>query len=265
MRIYKIIWLGTVISLALAAAYGAFMYVYTDHMFAPVTLLAQPNPAAPALAWNGPARVFVHKVNTPKRAQRKENKFDGFEVDVWTAGNEILAAHDEKQAAKKITLEAIFRAVKNPAAKMWWLDLKTNLTPQQLQDLVLTAQKYHIPKTNLLFEAAAGPTARLIKQNGLGLLLPIPDGFEQDNQNPARRNTLNKQALALWEEYQPVAAVASFGKYGHLKAYFPQMPKAIYYSSTRRPSLKKPLMKQHIQKDPSVKIFMLDEYTWFNL
>ena len=40
------------------------------------------------------------------------------------------------------------------------------------------------------------------------------------------------------------------------------MPKAIYYSATVRPSLKKTFMKRQMATDPSVRIFMLDEYTF---
>ena len=91
------------------------------------------------------------------------------------------------------------------------------------------------------------------------------EGFEQDNGDFVQRTKLNAQALALWEKYQPVAVSASFGKYVHLQAYFPQMPKAIYYSATKRPSLKKTFMRQHMRRDNSVKIFMVDEYDWINL
>ncbi|MBR2082197.1 MAG: hypothetical protein IJ876_04205 [Elusimicrobiaceae bacterium] len=263
MRTYKVILsLGLVVAVAFGA-YAAFMYVYTDHMFAPVVLMAKPDNAAPASVWTAPDTVrFIHRVNTPTRARAKDKTFDGFEVDVWQQNGQLLAAHDPAQALKNIPLAAIFAAVKEPAKKSWWLDLKQDLTPDTLQQILNTARDYQIPNENLLFETSEGPTARLIKNKNLGLLLTLPEGFETDGDEPQKRSELNARVLSLWKEYQPAAVAASFGKYAYLKAYFPNMPKAIYYSSTVRPSLKKPFMAAHMQQDPAVKIFMTDEYTY---
>lgn len=265
MRPSKIFLATCFVLLACAGAYAAFMYVYTDHMFAPVPLLAQPSPQAPASTWTAPKAKFIHRVNSPTRARFKDHKFNGFELDVWMHEGQPFAAHGQTELQRDIPLGSIFGAVENPAQKAWWLDLKTELTETDLQAILQTAQEYHIPTENLLFEAGPGPTAKLIKQYHLGLLLALPEGFEEDHQDPQKRAELNAQVLALWQEYQPAAVSASFGKYGHLRAYYPNMPKAIYYSATRRPSLKKYFMAAHMQKDPSVQIFMTDEYTWINL
>ena len=264
MRTYRILLSFSTLLVAIVVAYTAFIFVYTDHMFTPPALLAAPSSEAPASPWQAPLTPFIHKVNTPQRAQQKDEAYNGFEVDIWVEGEQLLAAHDQQETLRKITLSDIFAAVKNPGTKSWWLDLKRPLTPQMLQHILQLAQQYHIPAENLLFEVEPGPTAQLIKKENLGLLLPLPEGFEQDQADPKIRARLNKQALDLWQEYRPAAVSASFGKYTYLRAYFPQMPKAIYYSSTQRPSLKKSFMRKHMQSDPSVKIFMTDEYTWIN-
>ena len=243
----------------------SFMYLYTDHMFTPISLLSAPSPAAPHQTWQSPSVPFIHKVNTPTRAQQKDAKFGGFEVDVLSYQGNLLAAHDTLEAQRHISLGQIFASVKNPAQKVWWLDVKGELTNAEIDTLVALAAQYHIPREHLLFEASAGPTAKRIKQKKLGLLLPLPDGFDQDHNDPEERAALNARVLALWEEYHPLAVSASFGKYAYLQAYFPNMAKAIYYSATQRPSLKKHLMRQHLRRNPSVRIFMTDEYTWINL
>ena len=149
-----------------------------------------------------------------------------------------------------------------PAEKYWWLDLKTDLTQTDIDYILHTAKAYHIPTDHLYWETQPGPTARLIKKNKLNLLLQLPEGFENDEQSAAKRNAINEAALKEWQEYKPAAVSASFGKYTYLKAYFPHLPKAIYYSATVRPSLKKTFMKRHMAEDHSVQIFMLDEYTF---
>lgn len=262
MRPSKIIVSGCLLLLALLAAYGAFMYVYTENMFTPLTLLTAPQTAAPHTPGLEGFTRFIHRVNTPARARQKDHAFAGFEVDVWWQGDELLAAHDEREALAHTPLSAIFAAVKQPAQKMWWLDIKQELSVERLEQLRAAAAQYQIPAEQLLFEMAAGPSADVVQAHGYRLLLQLPEGFEQDGGDASRRSLFNTQVLALWEKYHPVAVAASFGKYGSLRTYFPQMPKAIYYSSTARPSLKKALMSARMKKDPSVRIFMTDEYTY---
>ncbi len=265
MRTYKLLLsLGT-LTVALAGAYVSFIYLYTDHMFTPISFLVAPNPAAPQQEWTAPHVAFIHKVNTPARARKKDAKFGGFEVDVLSYQGNLLAAHDPREAQRNILLEDIFKAVKKPAQKVWWLDVKGELTDTEIDEIVSLASRHNISHEHLLFEASAGPTAKRIKQKKLALLLPLPDGFDQDHNDPEVRAKLNADVLVLWEEYQPLAVSASFGKYAYLQAYFPNMAKAIYYSATQRPSLKKYLMRRHLRRDPSVRIFMTDEYDWVNL
>ena len=248
----------------LFGAYAAFMYVYTEWKFLPVELVQEPSPAAPHAEWKAPnTLLYLHKVNTPRRSARKEKSFDGYEIDLQADAEGILwVAHDPEEMSAKIKLSDIFAALKNPGGKAYWLDLKTQLTPEQLDQILLTAEAFRIPQENLLLETVPGDTAKLINQRGLQLLLQLPESFDKDAGDPKTRHELNQNALQQWEEYRPAAVSASFGKYPYLRAYFPEMPKAIYYSSTKRPSLKKPFMVRHMEEDPSVKIFMLDEYTW---
>ena len=248
----------------LFGAYAAFMYVYTEWKFLPVELVQEPSPAAPHAEWKAPnTLLYLHKVNTPRRSARKEKSYDGYEIDLQPdAEGNLWVAHDPEEMSAKIKLSDIFAALKNPGGKAYWLDLKTQLSPEQLDQILLTAEAFRIPQENLLMETVPGDTAKLINQRGLQLLLQLPESFDQDENDPKTRHELNQNALQQWEEYRPAAVSASFGKYPYLRAYFPEMPKAIYYSSTKRPSLKKPFMVRHMEEDPSVKIFMLDEYTW---
>ena len=248
----------------LFGAYAAFMYVYTEWKFLPVELVQEPSPAAPHAEWKAPnTLLYLHKVNTPRRSARKEKSYDGYEIDLQAdAEGNLWVAHDPEEMSAKIKLSDIFAALKNPGGKAYWLDLKTQLTPEQLDQILLTAEAFRIPQENLLLETVPGDTAKLINQRGLQLLLQLPESFDQDENDPKTRHELNQNAMQQWEEYRPAAVSASFGKYPYLRAYFPEMPKAIYYSSTKRPSLKKPFMVRHMEEDPSVKIFMLDEYTW---
>jgi len=265
MRVYKIVLSVVLLCVALAGAYIAFMYVYTENMFAPVTLLAAPQTQAPHTPGLEKYTRFIHRVNTPVRARQKDKRFKGFEVDIWMKDDQVLVAHDAVQSQREQPLTAIFETVSQPAQKIWWLDLKQDMSSEQLENLLRITAQYQIPPENLLFESVPGPTAQLIKTRGLNLLLQLPEGFNEDRGEASLRHQINEQALALWEQYQPVAVSASFGKYAYLREYFPNMPKAIYYSATVRPSVKKALMAARIQKDPSVKIFMTEEYTWLPL
>lgn len=246
-------------------AYAAFMYVYTEWKFLPITLLQEPNLQAPHSEWKAMENIlYIHKVNTPRRAESKEKSYDGYELDIYATPNETLTiAHDPEEIADGIKLADIFAAIDHPEEKSYWLDLKTEFTQPQLEQILLTAKSFGIPPENLLLETVPGPTAKLIKEKGLGLLLQLPSDFDDDSADPQKRKEINEKALKQWQEYLPAAVSASFGKYPYLRDYFPNMPKAIYYSSTIRPSLKKPFMIKHMKEDPSVKIFMIDEYTWY--
>lgn len=265
MRKYKLTVLVVLTALFSFGAYAAFMYVYTESKFAPVRLLADPLQNAPSSAWkSGSDLLFIHQVNTVRRARNKDARYNGYELDILPAeeGGELFVAHDAAALPAQVKLADIFAALKRPQDKTYWLDLKAELTPAQLDEILQTAKRFNIPQENLLFEAPAGPTAKMIQKKGLSLLLQIREGFDQDGKAPKRRAQLNRQILADWEEYRPAAVAASFGKYPFLRGYFPNMPKAVYYSATKRPSLKKTFMARRMQEDPSVKIFLIDEYTW---
>ena len=264
MRTYRLVLALVLLALVLTGAYTAFMYVYTEQKFTLPKLLTEPSDYTVGT----PAKqiLFLHQVNTPRRAKKKEDKYSGFELDLMAVpeknDKKIYVAHDEKQLKKHIKPDDIFSALRAPAEKYWWLDLKTDLTQTDIDYILHTAKSYHIPTDHLYWETQPGPTARLIKKNKLNLLLQLPEGFENDEQSSAKRNAINEAALKEWQEYKPAAVSASFGKYTYLKAYFPHLPKAIYYSATIRPSLKKTFMKRHMAEDHSVQIFMLDEYTF---
>ena len=265
MRTHKLILSIGFLLAACILAYVSFMYVYTDHMFAPVTPLQEASMLSAYQNWSVPLTPFIHKVNTPQRARRKDGRFNGFEVDIFPYQGEILVAHDSTEALRDVKLPDIFTAIKNPVEKVWWLDVKGDLTFEEIDRILHLAARYNIPTSHLLFEVSPGETAKRINRKNLSLLLPLPDGFDEDHNDPNTRAKLNAKVSALWEEYKPLAISASFGKYAYLRTYFPNIPKAIYYSATQRPSIKKSFMRRHMGRDSSVKIFMTDEYNWINL
>ena len=165
------------------------MYVYTEWKFLPVELLQEPSTQAPHSEWKATDDLlYIHKVNTPRRAENKDESYDGYELDIQTDSQGNLAiAHDEDDLADGIKLADIFSSVDNPSEKSYWLDLKTELTEKQLDQIVLTAQAFGIPKEHLLLERVPGPTAKLINKKGLGLLLQVPEDFDKDGGNPQKR------------------------------------------------------------------------------
>lgn len=248
----------------LGALYAPFMRVYVTHKMAPLTeLLTQPDTQTYTQGYRPQSPRFLHAVNTLYRAQKKENKYPGYEIDIIrNAQGNLVVGHDEKALPYAVTLADIFSVLKSPQNKTYWLDLKTPLTLKDLQYLRSLAQRFNIAKERFMFETPAGETAKLLKKYGLSILLQIPDSFDKDGHSTAKRTQLNQLLSSQLQEYQPQAVAASFGKYKYLQAYFPNVRKAIYYSSTKRPSLKKTFMQQAFDKDPSVIIFMTDEYTF---
>lgn len=245
-----------------AAAYAAFMYGYVQLKFRPLTPVSNPfqTPAQDAV-WPGYI-LFIHAVNSPQRARAKDARYSGMEMDInRLPDGTLVLAHDPTRFKNASTLQDVWSALKTPAQKTYWLDLKIPLTQADIDELVRTAAQFNIPKTHLFFETEGGETARLLTQNGFPVLLQTPDGFDEDGGDPARRAALNARLAQELAEYHPAAVAGSLGKYPYLRAYFPQINKAIYTSTTKRPSLKKTFLAQAMKKDPTVKIFMLDEYT----
>lgn len=255
------LWLAVLLA---AGAYAPFMRGYAARMTAPLPgTLTPPQKEALTSGFQPPSARFLHKVNTRYRARKKDALYPGFEIDILRHPNgNLVVAHDETELPYAVALPDLLAVIKNPAEKTYWLDLKTPLTDEDLRYLQQVAQHFHISPERFMFEAAPGPTAERLKKYGFSLLLQIPDGFDEDGNDPFQRARLNAQLTESLQKYQPQAVAGSFGKYKYLQAYFPHTRKAIYYSSTKRPSLKKRYLAQEMQKDPTVVIFMLDEYNF---
>ena len=246
--------------LAAAVLYTAGTYGYIWNKMRPLTPLTQPS--ALASLSRRPQVHMVHAVNTVQRARAKDAHYDGFEIDISRVEGQLRVAHDEKDFKHAVTLCDIFAAVKNPAQKTWWLDLKTELTQEDVDRLKKAAAHFNINPRRMLFETGPGTTPDLLNRNGFPILLQVIDGFEQDGGSAQTRALLNAKMEQLLRRYQPFAIAASIGKYPYLKAYFPHYNKAIYTATTVRPSLKKKFLKDAMFKDPFLQIFMQDEYTW---
>ena len=243
--------------------YVLCMHSYVGLKFRPQTLLSAPvdTLSVPENEVQVPL-VWLHQVSTPERAARKEARYDGYETDIMVLNGVPFIAHEKKDIEKHITLRDIFQSLEHPEKKYWWLDLKMKLSEDDLTAILAVAAHFNIPQDHLFFEAVAGKTAERIHRLGLQLLLQLPEEFTHDGNNAQRRAELNARLAGLVTQYRPVAVSASFGKYPLLHGYFPSLPKAIYYTTVRRPSLKKYFIRKHFEQDPSVKIFLLEEYTF---
>lgn len=260
----KILFLTAGLLILLGVLYAPFMRLYVKHKMAPLTdLLSSPDTRNYTDGYRPPSTRFLHAVNTVYRAKTKDDKYPGYEIDIIrNAQGNLVVGHDEDSIPYAVTLAEILSVLKAPQNKTYWLDLKTTLTQADLQYFRSLAQRFGLAKEHFMFETPAGETAKLLKKCGLPILLQIPDGFAEDNHSAAKRAQLNQLLAGQLKEYQPQAVAASFGKYKYLQAYFPNIRKAIYYSTTKRPSLKKTFLQQAFDKDPSVIIFMTDEYTF---
>ena len=248
--------------LVLAALYAGFMFAYVHIKFTRIKPLAAASPVS-SPEFNLNDILFIHAVNTPERARAKDARYNGFEIDLnFLPDGRLAVAHDESQFSAGLVLDDILSAVKRPEQKAYWLDLKVPLSQQDIDGLKQTADRFRIPYNRFIFETSGGETARLLTRNGFTILLQVIDGFNEDGNDPAKREALNREMARQLEEYRPAGVSGSLGKYVYLRAYFPHVNKAIYTSTTKRPSLKKQFMARYMKKnDPSVKIFMLDEYT----
>ncbi len=244
-----------------ALLYSSAMYGYVWLQMRPITPLTAPS--AVASLSSRPQVHMVHAVNSVARARAKDARYNGFEVDLNRVNGQLRVAHDESEFKNAVSLCDIFSAVKDPSQKTWWIDLKTHLTQADIDRLKKAVQHFSINPRRMLFETTAGETPLLLKQNGFPVLLSVIDGFNEDGGNAEKRARLNAEMQELLRQYQPFAIAGSLGKYPYLKAYFPHYNKAIYSATTVRPSLKKKFLKEAMFKDPSVLIFMQDEYTHF--
>lgn len=256
----KIISRILIVLICVALLYSSAMYGYIWLKMRPITPLTAPS--AVASLSSRPQVHMVHAVNSVERARAKDAHYNGFELDLNRVNGKLRVAHDEKDFKNSVTLCDIFSAVKDPSQKTWWIDLKTDLNQKDIDHLKEAASHFNISPRRMLFETAAGQTPELLNKNGFPILLSVIDGFNEDDGNSEKRAQLNAQTEELVRRYQPFAIAGSLGKYPYLKAYFPNYNKAIYSSTTVRPSLKKKFLKEAMFKDPSVLVFMQDEYTW---
>lgn len=242
-----------------ALLYSTAMYGYVWMKMRPQTPIAPVSHIVSAA--QRPQMRMLHRVNSVRRAKAKDGAYSAFELDVYRHGGKLLIAHDEKDLSSAPQPADIFCSVKNPGEKTWWLDVKTELSQQDIDVLKDHAARCGVKLRSMLFETECGPQALLLQKNGLPVLLSVPHGFDDDGGNPQKRIRLNAELEEQIRRCQPFALAGSFGKYPYLKAYFPHYNKAIYSATTVRPSLKKKFLADAILKDPSVLIWMQDEYT----
>lgn len=246
--------------IGLAVIYSAATFIYVKIQMRPLPQPLAPQSEIASLATR-PQVHLVHAVNSVRRAEAKDQDFEGFEVDLNRVNGRLMLAHDEEHFDRAIPLSALFEAVENPAGKTYWIDLKTDLTPQDIDELKALAAQFNVSPRRMLFETDGGETADLLNAAGFPILLKVIDGFDEDEGDAQKRTELNARMTEQLRRYHPFAIAGSLGKYPALRAYFPLYNKAIYSATTVRPSLKKKFLKDAMFQDPSVLLFMQDEYT----
>ncbi len=256
----------------LGAALLVFVYVCGSYLYVlnhlrPVTAVTTPSILSPFTTWRPEAFSYIHQVNERQRMLTKSKRYNGFEIDTYTLPDkrEIYVAHDQRQFKNKMTLQAAFAIPKDPQHAYYWIDMKTSLTQEQIDDVKNIARMSGVPLENLIFEPPTkdNAQAKLLSQNGLNVILFVT-GFEK-KMTPQQTADLVAHTQQCIDEIHPLAISSGMGLYPYLKAYFPNYYKAICYNTTKRPSLKKYFMRRAIQKDPSVIMLLNDEYNWDNL
>ncbi len=257
--------LGILVLLASAYSGGAYLYVL-GHLrdIQPVT---EPSQAAAPTTWRPEVFSYIHQTNERQRMLTKSRRYQGFEIDTFTepGKREIRVAHDKRQFPNQMTLQAVFATPKDPQHAYFWIDMKTSLTQQQIDDVKEIARVSGVPLQNLIFEPpyTDDAQAKLLVKNGLNVILFIT-GFEKD-MTPQQIAELVAKTQKRIDQIKPLAISSGMGIYPYLKAYFPNYYKAICYNTTKRPSLKKYFMRRELPKhDPTVIMLLNDEYNWDN-
>lgn len=249
------------------ALYAEGAYLYTLSHLRPVTPITAVSTSTAPTDWKPQAFSFIHQTNERQRMLTKSRRYHGFEIDIFTLPGErtIYVAHDPGQFKYKMTLQAAFSIPKDPQNSYYWIDMKTTLTQEQIDDVKNIAKTSGVPLENLIFEPpyTQDAHAKLLVENGLNVILFIT-GFDK-KLTPQQTAELVKQTQQRIDEIKPLAISSGMGIYPYLRAYFPNYNKAICYNTTKRPSLKKFFMRRKIHQDPSVIMLLNDEYDWDNL
>lgn len=264
--LYTLAALFVIIVIPLVSLFAAFFYV--ESKFNNIKPISRVHETETYKGTSYHNVVFLHQVNTLKRAKIKENTFKGFEFDIMVLDDgKIIVAHDDikKKFGYWTNLEDIFSALESPDDNLFWMDLKSDLSEDNINEILALADKFNIPRANFFFEIGGGAgeeTAKKLKKQSLLLIYQVPHEMDKDGGDPAKREAVNNEMQRIIDEYEPFALAGSIGKYHYLKTYFPNMKKAIHYSTTKRPSAKKLFMERKMLKDPKVELYMIDEYTY---
>ncbi|WP_428898320.1 hypothetical protein Dip518_000513 [Parelusimicrobium proximum] len=250
---------------AASVLFSACEYLYVKNKFKDIRPIAPVEYTGTYAGAGYTSSRIIHKANTAARAKAKEGAYDGYELDLFVREDgKMVVAHDEKHIDKGVSVEEIFATVKRPKTHVFWLDLKRDLTREHIDNILDIARKTGVAEENLFFEVMGGAgesTIKILKEKNLRFLYQITEGFDRDGGDPAKRRELNARLKAEIEKYEPFAIGASAGKYPYLKTYFPNMNKAIHYSTSKAPTLKKYFVARKLLSDPSVKLVVTDEYT----
>lgn len=152
--------------IGLAVIYSAATFIYVKIQMRPLPQPLAPQSEIASLATR-PQVHLVHAVNSVRRAQAKDQDFEGFEVDLNRVNGRLMLAHDEEHFDRAIPLSALFEAVANPEGKTYWIDLKTDLTPQDIDELKALAAQFNVSPRRMLFETDGGGNGGFVKRRGL--------------------------------------------------------------------------------------------------
>jgi len=242
------------------AAYAGICYFLAKNHIKQPKLLAEPCTEETGKELYQPQDpMFIHKANYPDRIRKKEIKYNGFEFDLSKRDGRLYVAHNTEEISRNISLSDLLSAVSTPEKHNYWLDMKTVLDDKDIREIKNTVGKYGIPRSHFFFEPASDDNALALKKEGFSIVFPI-FGFGRGEQTPEKTKVLIAQTEEKLKKIRPNAIATVIGQYPYLALYFPHYDKAVYYNTTKRPSLKKFFLKRFMKKDPKVSIFMTDEY-----
>ena len=192
--------------LVVSVLYAAGSYGYVRKHLRAIERLTPPVTVTPPTTWRPGVFSYIHQTNERQRMLTKSKRYNGFEIDTYTLPEkrEIYVAHDQRQFKHKMTLQAAFSIPKDPKQTFFWIDMKTALTQQQIDDVKEIARVIGVPLENLIFEPPYNDDkqAKLLVENGLNVMLFVT-GFYKENLTAQQTQQLVQKIQQQIEDIKP--------------------------------------------------------------
>ncbi|WP_424244661.1 hypothetical protein Dip510_001920 [Elusimicrobium posterum] len=246
------------ILLSLAVIWGIFTgveYILVKIRFTPVAYVPPSKISSVFPAYSG--KNLLHRVNTQQLMAKKIPAYDGAELDVYYKGKRYFAAHDEKDVGRE-SVKEVLSAAPQLSDKYFWIDLKSPFESlENARNLKKVFEEVGILLDKVIVETDSPSAASLSVEAGFLTALQ-GHGFDRKYDIEELKENLERTE---WEvTASGVQALScSLTNYPFLRSYFPQMPKIVYYTNNSNPiSLKRYFVKKELQKDPMVKMILMD-------